>query len=124
MVLPGEVTANTIFVAKGMPELGLDRSPAALELPFIIYCLQCAGGRFYVGIARKELAKDRLTKHFQGTACHYTQAYPAKDILLVQPAASEAAEAYLYFCYGGHERESVCQRLRRSQCDTQRIINK
>ena len=91
------VTSKSSYVEPGMPNLGLEMGPSTLKWPFRVYCLLCENSRYYVGLAPKDDIKDRLEKHFQGKACHFTTFFPAKKILLLQAAPDTAAEAYLYY---------------------------
>jgi len=97
MLLHTAVNSKTSYVAPGMPQLGLETTSSTWKWPFRVYCLFCWGNHYYVGIATLRDIKDRLAKHFNGTACHFTTMFPAQEILLLQAAPSRAAEAYLYF---------------------------
>ena len=97
VMLHTAVTSKSSYVEPGMPNLGLEMGPSTLKWPFRVYCLLCENSRYYVGLAPKDDIKDRLEKHFQGKACHFTTFFPAKKILLLQAAPDTAAEAYLYY---------------------------
>lgn len=48
------------------------RAPARLEERCVIYGLECAGGKYYVGRVRVASAKDRIDAHFRGDGATWT----------------------------------------------------
>ena len=49
-----------------------ERAPARLEERCVIYGLECAGGKYYVGRVRVASAKDRIDAHFRGDGATWT----------------------------------------------------
>jgi hypothetical protein len=70
------------------------------SLEYRVYVLECRGPRGeklkYVGFCHFSELRHRMRKHWDG-AVHYTKMYPPQKILYLWPAASEAAEAYIYY---------------------------
>jgi hypothetical protein len=90
---PDAVTANTRFAADEMPALGLKDG---LDMEFRVYVL-CCGAAFYVGIEHRSEVGERIRKHFEGTATHFTSESAATDVWLVWPAVTRAAEAFVFY---------------------------
>lgn len=93
-MLPADIDWKTSFQKPGLPHLGLVDDQ---RFEYRIYCLRCAGERYYVGLSSKHGLHDRLVKHWNKEACDFTTQFPPLEVVLVRPCQSRAAEAYLYY---------------------------
>jgi hypothetical protein len=70
-----------------------------VSLPFRVYVLECRTSRGalcqYVGIVHFSELRQRWERHWAGKV-HYTSVYPPQRVLLLWPASTEAAEAFVY----------------------------
>lgn len=62
----------------------------------MVYAIECAGGKTYVGIEHRSRAVARLRKHWDLNGAFYTQQNKPKSILLFWPAANTAVEGYVF----------------------------
>ena len=62
----------------------------------MVYAIECAGGKTYVGIEHRSRAVARLRKHWDLNGAFYTQQNAPKSILLFWPAANTAVEGYVF----------------------------
>jgi hypothetical protein len=70
-----------------------------VTLPFRVYLLRLQGQRLYVGLVHKNHVAERLRKHCEGAAAHFTSVYKpvGRPVLVLWPAGDKACEAYLYY---------------------------
>ena len=70
-----------------------------VSLPLRVYVLECRTSRGalcqYVGIVHVSELRQRWERHWAGKV-HYTSVYPPQRVLLLWPASTEAAEAFVY----------------------------
>ena len=93
-----EATSRKTFRGNLFSDLGLVDDKA---LPFRVYVLLCkstAQGQpgFYVGVVGKERLEQRLQDHSKIKGAAFTKERKAESLLFLHPAASLAAEAYIY----------------------------
>lgn len=86
------VTSETCFQSKQL-DLGLKED---LAFDFRVYGLRCQGGAYYAGVEHKIWLTRRLADHFQGKGSEFTMAHKPLDVVLVLPAKTRAAEAFVY----------------------------
>ena len=53
---------------------------------YLVYVMECARGRFYVGRCASENLQSRLQQHRMGEGSAFTSQFPAKRILLSRPS--------------------------------------
>ena len=94
---PSEVHSRFTFWDKSVPKLGLVEDAT---YDYRVYALALAHDCTYVGIAHKSDVKRAVNRHFDGSGkTHYTRVHPPKRVLLVWPAISPAAEAFVYYAF-------------------------
>jgi hypothetical protein len=88
-----EVTVQTVWGSKAMPELGLSDDTG---LGYRVYVLDCADSCLYVGIEVKARLASRLKQHFASGGAFFTKQHRPRALHLVWPAACTAVECYVY----------------------------
>jgi len=63
--------------------------PSKAQRPWLLYLLECTGGKLYAGISPDPEARFRM--HLRGTGAKYTRANPPLRILAAQAYPSRAA---------------------------------
>jgi len=63
--------------------------PFKVQRPWLLYLLECTGGKLYAGISPDPEARFRM--HLRGTGAKYTRANPPLRILAAQAYPSRAA---------------------------------
>jgi predicted GIY-YIG superfamily endonuclease len=98
---PSNVKWDTVFADESMPPLDLSDKLEGKQ--WRIYIIECypqpgkLGPCWYVGICHRSEIKQRLAKHWSGTAAHYTRMNKPKEIQMIWPASNKATEAYAYY---------------------------
>jgi putative endonuclease len=69
------------------------KTELAMNRPWYLYILECAGGRLYTGIALDPEARYKL--HAEGRGAKFTRSYPPVRLAMVEAFAnrSEASKA-------------------------------
>jgi len=62
---------------------------AAVDVPWVVYLIECAGGRFYCGVTN-DLA-SRFAAHCAGRGARFTKAFAPKRIVAASQLASRSA---------------------------------
>ena len=65
------------------------QAPSKAQRPWLLYLLECTGGKLYAGISPDPEARFRM--HLRGTGAKYTRANPPLSILAAQAYPSRAA---------------------------------
>ena len=65
------------------------QAPSKAQRPWLLYLLECTGGKLYAGISPDPEARFRM--HLRGTGAKYTRANPPLRILAAQAYPSRAA---------------------------------
>jgi len=65
------------------------QAPSKAQRPWLLYLLECTGGKLYAGISPDPEARFRM--HLLGTGAKYTRANPPLRILAAQAYPSRAA---------------------------------
>ena len=96
-----DVTAQSKHWGKFVPDLGLTEN---INLEFRVYLLRCAPSTvgapytWYGGVEHRSMLARRLRAQFEQTpsAAHFCKVHKPQAIEIVWPAASRAAEAYVF----------------------------
>ena len=98
---PSQVRRSHVWRSDAVPNLHLD--PDVTKHQYRIYIIECEpqpgnlGPCFYVGIAHVSEIRERLEKHWAGTAAHYTKVNGPRRIHMIWPVSNPATEAYAYY---------------------------
>jgi putative endonuclease len=88
----------------------LANTEVAIERPWVVYLLRCAGGRLYAGITN-DLA-SRYEAHASGRGARFTRAFPPEGIVLARELGSRSDALKAEFALKKRARSSKVAYLR------------